>query len=138
MRRHPNELIEKFRLTHVPASAECRGTNAGAFLVKYGNIELRVIADDGGGWDHVSVSLPHRIPFWSEMAFVKALFWGDDEVVMQLHVGKADHINTHNNCLHLWRPQTPDERARLAKEFGELLPHWPTATAIPLPPKEMV
>ena len=55
-------------------------------------------------WDHVSVSLPNRIPNWTEMAFVKSVFWDDHEIVMQLHVPVADHRNLHPNCLHLWKP----------------------------------
>ena len=66
---------------------------------------LRVIATEGDGWDHVSVSLHNRVPTWEEMEFVKRLFFKDDEYAMQLHVPPAKHINCHPNCLHLWRPQ---------------------------------
>lgn len=69
------------------------------------------------GWDHVSVSLPNRCPRWCEMQFVKDLFFKPEEVVIQYHVGKDDHINFHPYCLHLWRPQE---------------------TPIQLPPKGMV
>ena len=37
---------------------------------------LRVIASNGGGWDH-----------------------------MQLHVPPGEHVDFHSRCLHLWRPQ---------------------------------
>lgn len=91
----------------------------GVFLVPSptGSHELRVIASNGEGWDHVSVSLPNRCPNWPEMEHVKRLFFRDTETAMQLHVGTADHINIHPHCLHIWRPH---------KE------------AIPLPPKEFV
>lgn len=65
---------------------------------------LRVIATAGEGWDHVSVSLEHRIPCWEEMDFIKRMFFLDTETAMQLHVPPDDHINHHPNCLHLWRP----------------------------------
>ncbi len=137
MRPAPNPAIEKCRITDL--SAQEKGTNCGAFVVKFGNIMLNVIASDAGGWDHVSVSLPHRIPYWAEMAYVKSLFFSDDEVVMQLHVGAKDHVNTHNNCLHLWRPQSEEERQQLVKFYGyEAAPEWLTPGPIPLPPKEMV
>jgi hypothetical protein len=55
------------------------------------------------GWEHVSVSLPNRCPNWPEMCFVKDLFWGPDETVVQFHVPVADHINNHDHCLYLWR-----------------------------------
>ncbi|MDP9039797.1 MAG: hypothetical protein M3O02_11090 [Acidobacteriota bacterium] len=38
------------------------------------------------------------------MCFVKALFWDDEETVMQLHPPKSEWINNHEYCLHLWRP----------------------------------
>ena len=65
---------------------------------------LRVIASNGMGWDHVSVSHTST-PTWEMMDYVKRMFFKDEEVVMQLHVATKDHINIHNNCLHLWRPQ---------------------------------
>lgn len=66
--------------------------------------DMIVIASQGGGWDHVSVSRKKRPPNWPEMEHVKRLFFGD-EVVVQFHVPSRDHVNNHPNCLHLWRPQ---------------------------------
>lgn len=65
---------------------------------------LRVIASNGEGWDHVSVSLVNRCPRWSEMEYAKRLFFRDNETAMQLHVPPTDHISFHPHCLHLWRP----------------------------------
>lgn len=67
---------------------------------------MAVIASDGLGWDHVSVSLSHRCPTWEEMEYIRDLFFADDETVMQLSVPRADHVSYHPYCLHLWRPQT--------------------------------
>jgi len=66
---------------------------------------LTVVASNGDGWDHVSVSRSNRCPNWPEMDYIKRTFFRDDECVMQLHVPVTDHINMHPNCLHLWRPQ---------------------------------
>ncbi len=71
--------------------------------------ELVIIAADGKdpealGWEHVSVSLPDRCPTWEEMSFVKELFWGEDECVLQFHPPKSRHVNVHPYCLHLWKP----------------------------------
>jgi len=81
----------------------------GVFRVRYVklgvNVLLAVIASDGDGWDHVSVSHRARCPKWDEMEYVKRLFFKDDEAAMQLHVPPIDHINCCKNCLHLWRPQ---------------------------------
>jgi hypothetical protein len=41
----------------------------GVFTVPYPKtgVTLGVVASSGKGWDHVSVSLPHRTPNWGEM-----------------------------------------------------------------------
>jgi hypothetical protein len=78
-----------------------------------------VVASNGDGWDHVSVSLAHRCPTWDEMDEIKRMFFRPDEVAMQLHLPVADHINCHPYTLHIWRPHG-------------------TKRAIPLPPKEFV
>src|SRR2546426_11700622 len=57
--------------------------NHGACVIPSQSFLLRVIASDGQGWEHVAVSLPHRTPHWHEMCFVKDVFWGGEEVVIQ-------------------------------------------------------
>jgi hypothetical protein len=77
----------------------------GAFLIPGPcGRELRVIASAGEGWDHVSVSLHNRCPNWHEMAFIKGLFFDDEEAVVQFHPPKSQYVNFHPYCLHLWRP----------------------------------
>lgn len=135
MRAEPNLKIERYRTAGPPR------TNAGAFLVPFGARTLRVIASDDRGWDHVSVSLPDRCPTWQEMCAVKELFFRDDEVVMQLHPAKANYVNCHPNCLHLWRPQAPEEYAPVCQRWlrgGDRPGDYAAAGAIPLPPKELV
>jgi hypothetical protein len=77
------------------------------------NPPLCCVASDGNevgapdiaqGWQHVSVSLPHRCPTWAEMDYVKGLFWDDTDAVMQLHPPRESWVNNHPTCLHLWRP----------------------------------
>lgn len=60
--------------------------NAGAFEIKlkYGQTVF-VIASDGAGWEHVSVSRRDRCPTWDEMCQVKAMFWDEDDCVVQFH-----------------------------------------------------
>lgn len=80
--------------------------NNGLFSVRLNKKKkLRIIASDGGGWDHVSVSLKDRVPSYFEMKLVRRLFWGDDDVIVEYHMGKTDHVNCNNNVLHLWRCQ---------------------------------
>ena len=66
---------------------------------------LRIVVSSEGGWDHVSVSRKNRCPNYPEMDFIKRIFFEDHETAMQLHVPAADHVNMHEFCLHLWRPQ---------------------------------
>lgn len=80
------------------------------------NPPLRVIATDGvgvdagegGGWEHVSVSLPDRCPTWDEMCYVKSLFWDVEDCVLQFHPPESRYVNNHPYCLHLWRPTGVD------------------------------
>lgn len=69
---------------------------------------LLALASDGKGWEHVSVSARRRdgtrTPTWKEMAYVKGLFWDDEDVVVQYHPRKSEYVNCHPNTLHLWRP----------------------------------
>ena len=111
MRNLRDAEIDRYRITH-PARLQWFGgwggdETCGAFEVRSersGHM-LRVLASSDGAWDHVSVSRRNRPPNWTEMDHVKRLFFKADETVMQLHVPRADHINAHPNCLHLWRPQ---------------------------------
>jgi hypothetical protein len=78
--------------------------NNGCFIIPYQSYQFKVIASDGMGWEHVSVSLPNRCPNWEEMCHMKSLFWDDDECVVQFHPPKSEYVNNHANCLHLWKP----------------------------------
>lgn len=113
--------IDRHRLRDVETRlwGEIDQTVGGAFMFAspFFIVNLRVIASNGDGWDHVSVSTVSRCPTWEEMDFIKRRFFEDDEAAMQLHVPAADHINVHDFCLHLWRPH---------------------AGTIPLPPKGLV
>lgn len=59
---------------------------------------------NGTRWDHVSVSLKDRTPNWEEMAWVKSLFWDDEELVVEYHPPKSKYINVTATVLHLWKP----------------------------------
>lgn len=106
-----DEKLELGRLLTGPwASDPWYGKN-GAFIVNGPNgAMLRIIASDGRhpdakGWEHVSVSVggSNRCPNWPEMCFVKDLFWGEEETVIQFHPPKSEYVNTHPTTLHLWR-----------------------------------
>lgn len=97
----PNEYREKIGKY---ASNEGYGNN-GMFIIKSPNgyDDLNVLASDGEGWEHVSVSMPRRTPSWEEMCFIKSIFWDSDDVVIQYHPAEEEYVNFHPHCLHLWR-----------------------------------
>jgi len=78
----------------------------GAFTVKVNTEKFMVIASDGMGWEHVSVSplTARRCPTWKEMCAIKAMFWDAEDWVVQFHPAASEYVNCHPHCLHLWRP----------------------------------
>jgi hypothetical protein len=95
----------KFRVqSGHPLSSEDEIGNNGLFRIVTKSKVFKAIASDGGGWEHVSVSLPDRCPTWEEMSFIKAIFWDDEDCVVQFHPPKSEYVNNHLFCLHLWRP----------------------------------
>ena len=109
--RDPRDL-DRFRQTHVEEKAYgTRGNDGnGVFLVPspVDGQPMTIIASNGGGWDHVSISRQSRTPSWTEIEHVFRLFFQNDEIAMQLHLPRADHIDRHPFCLHLWRPQASE------------------------------
>jgi len=111
MKPTPNSLVEPHRVTNAGmflASTVADGNN-GVFSLPFGpKVRLSCIVSDGGGWEHVSVCAfqgqRERIPTWAEMCYVKQLFWGDDETVVQYHPATTEYVNLHLYVLHLWRP----------------------------------
>ena len=101
-------ILDSPTLTRVPHPLDPKnygdGRN-GAAIIKHNGTALRVLFSDGGGWDHISVSLAGRTPTWEEMCVVKDLFFEEDETVVQYHPRKTDYKNCHPYCLHLWRYQ---------------------------------
>ena len=88
------------------------GLNGAFVIAGPRTAQLQIIASDGtdpdaDGWEHVSVSLnANRCPNWPEMAYVKDLFWDEEEVVIQFHPPKSEYVNYHQTTLHLWRHRT--------------------------------
>ena len=95
----------KFRIREGRYGSDESYGNNGAFDVRLKHKQIvQVIAGDGLGWEHVSVSRQDRCPTWDEMCQIKAMFWDEEDCVVQYHPPKSDYVNIHKNCLHLWRP----------------------------------
>ncbi len=106
MKEYPCDMLERGRVQDGQMGSDSTDGNNGVFFVStLAGIKLRIIASDGCGWEHVSVTVKKkRTPTWGEMQFVKDLFWQEEEAVVQFHAPRSRHINNHNYCLHLWRP----------------------------------
>lgn len=90
---------EKYRMPGDGMGYGVSGNN-GVFEYK----RLRIIASDGYGWEHCSISLSDRTPRWNEMCQIKDLFWDKEDCVIQYHPPETVYIRTHPHVLHLWRP----------------------------------
>lgn len=103
---------EQYRVVHPLSGLRHDGAgNNGFFAVDYKRkvgppVKLAMMASDGHGWEHVSVSIfgNDRCPKWEEMCAVKDLFWDDEDTVVQFHPPKSEYVNFHGGTLHLWRP----------------------------------
>ncbi len=72
---------------------------------KAGHTKATIVWSWGAGWEHVSVApLNGSMPKWEDMCFVKDMFFGDDEWVVEFHPPKSEYVNNMPNCLHLWKP----------------------------------
>lgn len=100
------KVPEEYRIKIGPLASDSSYGNNGAFDIPFESYQLVVVASDGEGWEHVSVSiLGSKItPNWKTMCFIKDLFWDEDECVVQYHPPKSEYINNHPGCLHLWKP----------------------------------
>lgn len=98
---------EQYRVQQGQLASSRLDGNNGAFVIRSQKLKypLSVIASDGLGWDHVSVSTPVRCPTWQEMCFIKDLFWDEEDAIVQFHPPKSLYVNNHPFCLHLWRNQ---------------------------------
>jgi hypothetical protein len=112
------DVVEKGRVLR-PGLATPRGETCGAFYLKAptGAVLFVMVGDavewpfPGPPFEHVSAHVrpdratdPRRCPTWEEMCWLKDLFFGPEEVVVQYHPPKSAAVNIHNWTLHLWRP----------------------------------
>lgn len=63
--------------------------------------------EDGSLWLHVSLARRSRMPEYSDLVKVKTDFIGEDVEAYMVMAKKADHVNIHQFCLHLWAPGDP-------------------------------
>ena len=115
------KLLDQYRLVDQEMQIYgCHGDEKNGFFKVFVNgRSFYVVASDGGGWEHVSVSPCNQkrtvCPTWEEMCAIKDIFFDEKETVVEYHPAKSNYVNLHKYCLHLWRPN----------QDGEILPMPP-------------
>jgi len=59
-------------------------------------------------WLHVSMSFEAKLPTYQDMKIVKSVFIGEDRTAFQIFPPIDQHINMHENTLHLFSCLTKD------------------------------
>jgi len=81
--------------------------NSGAFIIDRGRTKFMIVASDSQGYEHVSVHAvsdgKERTCTWSEMCYIKDIFWDKTDTVVQFHPKESEYVNMHKYTLHLWR-----------------------------------
>ena len=80
--------------------------HGGYGIFRYGSLRNASVIwgrNEGGKYDHVSISPSGRTPTWEELCKVKDTFFNDDEECYQIFPKKREHVNLDKNCLHIWR-----------------------------------
>ena len=98
------KVPEKYRVTAGPMASDESFGNNGLFLIPNGEAGLIVIASDGYGWEHVSVSryMSKELPSWYELVLIKNMFWDEEETVVQFIPKKSEHRSI-GEVLHMWK-----------------------------------
>ena len=63
---------------------------------------LALVGREDGKW-HVSVSHPKREPSWDEMRAARERFTPDEVTMAMILPPRAEYVNVHETCLHLWQ-----------------------------------
>lgn len=104
--------LNKYRVDARHIFGSAGDEHNGVFKVFVSGRSFMVIASNGGGWDHVSVTPCNTkrktCPTWEEMCHIKDMFFEPDEWAVEYHPAKEDYVNNHALCLHLWRPTSAD------------------------------
>ncbi len=76
----------------------------GVFKVFVSGRSFYVIASDGGGWEHVSVTPCNTkrktCPTWEEMCVIKDMFFKPEECVVEYHPAKSEYVSNRQIKSH--------------------------------------
>jgi len=60
-----------------------------------------MVSVDAGFW-HLSISHASRYPTFDEIRDARYKYVPDEVTMAMLYPPKAEYVNLHNNCFHLW------------------------------------
>lgn len=61
-----------------------------------------IVSIDAGFW-HMSISHPSRYPTFDEIRDARYKYVPDEVTMAMLFPPKAEYVNVHPNCFHLWQ-----------------------------------
>lgn len=94
--RLPSRLPQGWRLIDdAPDCKSWRGFKGMAVIVSC------LIEADGKTWLHASIS-GRKLPTYEDLSMLKRVWIGDDVTAYQVFPPRSQHVNIHENCLHLW------------------------------------
>lgn len=81
---------------------------------------------DGKTWRHLSVSRRSRTPSHEDMMAAAEAFLDREHVALSIYPRRAEWVNLHEFCLHLWQPvgfdPVPDPHLERARAVGFMTP----------------
>ena len=93
------EIVKDYRVNVLRT-----GDDGGIGTIKYKTLRGSVIWSNGGGWEHVSFNPFKAVtPSWEDMCLLKDMFFGPEEVAIEIHPAKSQYVSNMEHCLHLWR-----------------------------------
>lgn len=95
----------------------------GAFFQRLDKMTVIVsgaMEQDGKRWLHVSFARPSRLPDWEDMMLVKDIFVGRQRKAVSVIPPRAEHVNIHPNCLHLFHCVDDDPLPDFTRGGGTL------------------
>ena len=78
------------------------------------------IEEDLRTWVHLSIAHRKRMPTYNDLAFLKKYWLGDDRKAIMVMPAKAEHVNIHKYCLHLWCCLDDDPLPDFTKGMGSI------------------
>lgn len=72
-------------------------------IKRYQMGECIVLVSKDHGKLHLSISHPDRLPNYEEIKFARYHYLPDSVYMAQIFPPKAEFVNLHPNCLHLWQ-----------------------------------